>query len=209
MSSTQTTQEDKNDLHEVLITSSTDSTHLLHHNLHQLSEFQGDQITEKRTDVFRIGFVNINGIPKQAKNPKNKNIERFINKYNFDFLGLAETNCFWPLAQDENKWHERVREWNLQHSKSVLSYYTKPIIPELNQPGGVISMALNSTTNKVFSSGKDEPLGRWSWITLRGKNNIKTTIITGYRPCDNSYGNNNVLLQQQRYLQAQRIEDCP
>ena len=99
MSSTQITQEDKNDLHEVLITSSTDSTHLLHHNLHQLSEFQGDQITEKRTDVFRIGFVNINGIPKQAKNPKNKNIERFINKYNFDFLGLEETNCFGHLLK--------------------------------------------------------------------------------------------------------------
>ena len=70
-------------------------------------------------------------------------------------------------------------------------------------------MALNATTSRVFSSGKDEIPGRWSWITLRGKNSIKTTIITGYRPCDNSHGHNNVYLQQQRYLLAKQIEDCP
>ena len=90
-----------------------------------------------------------------------------------------------------------------------MAYYKKPIVPELNQPGGVISMVLNSTTNRVMTSGTDEPLGRWSWITLQGKINITTTIITGYRPCDNTLGNNNAILQQQQYLQAKQIEECP
>ena len=71
MSSTQI-KEEKNDLPEVLNTSSSDRSDLHHHNLNQLSEFQGDQITEKRTDLFCIGFININGIPKTAKTQKIK-----------------------------------------------------------------------------------------------------------------------------------------
>ena len=70
-------------------------------------------------------------------------------------------------------------------------------------------MAFNSTINRVMTSGTDESLGRWSWITLQGKINITTTIVTGYRPCDNTSGNNNLILQQQQYLQAKQIEECP
>ena len=98
-----------------------------------LSEYQGNQIEEKRDNHFRIGFININGIPKTAKNPKNTNIQEILNKHNFDFFGFAKTNCYWPLAKDDDRWHERVREWNISHSKSVSAYYTKPVIPELNQ----------------------------------------------------------------------------
>ena len=91
----------------------------------------------------------------------------------------------------------------------MLAYHTKPVIPEVNQPGGIISLGLNSTVSTVFKSGKDEVLGRWSWMTLRGKNNIQTTIITGYRPCDNPSGPDSVYLQQQRYLNANQINTCP
>ena len=161
---------------------SPDEANPQHELRHQkLSEYQGDQIEEKQRNVFRIGFININGIPKTHNHPKNKNIEEALIKYNFDYFGFAETNCYWPLAADENKWHERVCTWNFSHSKSILSYYIKPLVPELNQPGGVISMALNYATNRVFASGKDEILGRWSWITLRGKTTSKppSSLVTG------------------------------
>ena len=210
MSHLHSSQKVQHSLHETVKKCPPDNNLPHHQNKHQLlSEYQGAQIDEKHKDVFGIEFININGIPKQHNNPKNKNIEETLLKYYFDYFGFAETNCYWPLAEDENKWHERIHNWNISHSKSILSYYTKPLVPELHQPGGVISMAIGYTTSRVFSSGKDEILGRWSWITLRGKHNIKTTIITGYRPCDNTSGTNNVCLQQQRYLQVKQIDECP
>ena len=43
-------------------------------------------------------------------------------------------------------------------------------------------MVIESATNSVIESGNDTALGRWSWITLREKHNIHTTLISGYRP---------------------------
>ena len=46
-------------------------------------------------------------------------------------------------------------------------------------------------------------------MTLQGKNYVQTTIITGYRPCNNSSGNDNFYLQQQCCLSAKQIDTCP
>ena len=43
-----------------------------------LAEYQGDCIDEKRNNTFRIGLININGLPKSSKHPKNKNIKEFL-----------------------------------------------------------------------------------------------------------------------------------
>ena len=70
-------------------------------------------------------------------------------------------------------------------------------------------MAIETTASKVIDSGKDINMGRWSWITLQGKNGICTTIISGYRPCRNTSTPNTVFLQQQRYLAAVQVKKCP
>ena len=72
-----------------------------------------------------------------------------------------------------------------------------------------MSMIIESATNRVIDSGKDKHLGRWSWITLRGKNNIRTTLISGYRPTANHSTPNTVFRQQQRYLAATQTDKCP
>ena len=94
-------------------------------------------------------------------------------------------------------------------SKSVTAYLKHPVTPDLNQPGGVLSMVIGDTTSSVVDQGRDDNLGRWSWVTLRGKHNIKTTIITGYRPCGNTSTQNTVVLQQQRYLAAKHMDKHP
>ena len=42
--------------------------------LEQSSEYEGNQIYKKRPDQIRIGYININGIPKTTKDPKNINL---------------------------------------------------------------------------------------------------------------------------------------
>ena len=162
----------------------------------------------KKNNIIRIGVINIHGIPKSHSHPKNINIKENIDNYNFDYIGLTETNCYWPLASPNDAWHERTRSWWKQ-SKSKVTYYKHPATPLLHQPGGVISVALKGITNTAISSGKDLHMGRWSWITVWGKHQVKTTLITVYWPCKNSKGTNTVYSQQLRYLSALQIEVCP
>ena len=66
------------------------------------SEYKGDRIEEKPTHIFRVGVVNIHGIPKTPSHPKNTNIKETINNYNFNFIRLTESNCYWPVASTQN-----------------------------------------------------------------------------------------------------------
>ena len=174
----------------------------------ELAEVQGNNIGIKTKKIFRIGFVNINGVTHTARNPKNSNIKTIINTYNFDHFGLAETNCNWSYVEEENKWHERVRPW-WKKSKCVLAHNHKDISKEIKQPGGVLNMTIGEATSSIIASGKDERLGRWVWVTLKGKLQMKTTIITGYRPCKNIKDENSTYNQHLRVLAAQHVTGCP
>ena len=67
------TLEVQNNLPELVNNSSPDSNILNPNpNMKTISEYQGDQIEEKRNEVFYIGFININGIQKTTKKQKNK-----------------------------------------------------------------------------------------------------------------------------------------
>ena len=103
MSSTDIAPTADNDRTVPIINSSPDSQLNPINKMNNLSEYQGDQIEEKRNNVFRIGFVNIHGIPKSHDNPKNSNIQATFMKYNFDYFGFAETNCYWRLAEDDDR----------------------------------------------------------------------------------------------------------
>ena len=124
-------------------------------------------------------------------------------------MSFVETNCFWPAVEEDDKWQNRLKEWNIKKSKSVASYLKEPVVPTPNQPGGTLSMAIESTASKVLESGKDTNMGRWSWITLQGKNDITTTVISGYRPCGSTLTPNTVFSQQLRYLAAVQTDVCP
>ena len=106
-------------------------------------------------------MININGIPKSSNQQKNINIEEFLTNYSFDFMAFVETNCFWPEVEEDDKWFTRVQQWSISKSKSVPAYLRHPTVRTINQPGGVISMAIESTTNSVIDSGNDTALGRW------------------------------------------------
>jgi hypothetical protein len=53
------------------------------------------------------------------------------------------------------------------------------------QPGGTASAVFDKWVSQVCASGSDS-LGRWSYLTLKGKQSRKITIISAYRVCVNS-----------------------
>ena len=160
-----------------------------------LAEQQGDPITPKSVKTFRIGFININGLTHTARNPKNFHIKQQTDIFEFDHLGMAETNCNWRYMDDHEKWHDRARTmW--RKSKSVVHHNTTDITKEIKQPGGVLNITIGDAVASAIEYGGDKGMGRWSWVTLKGRNNVKTTIITGYRPCRNVKDDNSTYNQQ-------------
>ena len=77
--------------------------------------------------------------------------------------------------------------------------------------GGLLTWTIGNWLGRIIDSGSDK-LGRWTYVTMTGKNNRKLTIYTLYQVCDQKHhsGNCTIYLQQQNDLiQADRIKTEP
>jgi hypothetical protein len=82
------------------------------------------------------------------------------------------------------------------------TYITFPPITE-KQYGGTDIFSINNTAHRVIAKGYDNShLGRWSWTTLRRKNEYKLTIITAYRPSPPSAGVMGAYAQHSKYFNS-------
>ena len=109
--------------------------------------------------------------------------------------------------EENEKWYERARKmW--KKSKSTVAHNTKDITKDIKQPGGVVNITIGDVASSILECGGDTVMGRWTWTTLKGKNQVKTTLITGYRPCRNIKDDNSNYNQQVRYLAQQQIQQC-
>ena len=172
-----------------------------------MAEYKGDKQNYKTQGTFRVGFININGLPPTNDDDKNKDILESINKCNFDFIGLAEVNRNWYNISLEHKWFNRVSTW-WESSKHVLSYNKNDCCEDIFQPGGTVSITLGDNVHRIIATGSDDILGRWSWTTIRGGNDIHTTIITAYRPCLRG-GEKTTYTQHIRTFNLQQRKGCP
>jgi hypothetical protein len=69
-----------------------------------------------------------------------------------------------------------------------------------SQPGGTATVICENWTSRVIDRGKDPlGLGRWSYVTLRGKGTTKETVVTAYNATTSS-GDTSNFQQQQRVL---------
>ena len=74
--------------------------------------YWGDKIEEiKNKESTRIGVVNINGIPATNDHRKNTTIRNAVNKYEFDIIGITETNRSWRKVEAKERIRERTRDW--------------------------------------------------------------------------------------------------
>ena len=172
------------------------------------SEYIGDDAMFKDDYVIRIGLINIRGIPEKNENAKNEHTKAMFNAARFDHVGMTEINRQWKYVNPDHQWHNRIKSW-WQHKKSVTSWNKKDINKETFQPGGTISLCKDDLTSRIYRSGADDLLGRWTWVSYRGSNGMISTVVTGYRPCRNMAGCNTNYIQHKRVLTALEIPTCP
>ena len=162
-----------------------------------------------RDGQVRIGFANIYGIPSRSDHPKNTIIRESINRLGASVMGLAETNIHWKKLNCNDRWEERSRGWWENGNKYITSYNTLENPQHSHQPGGTMNIIRGDPVFRVIKQGNDDSkMGRWCWTLLSGKREVKTRIITAYRPCI-SRGLKSTYRQHKRIMDARKMDNCP
>jgi len=134
------------------------------------------------SSTLRILFTNPKGIKLSSDILETEYSLGRCHSLRVGALCVAESNVNWENLRAFQKFHGLLRKvW--KHSKVSKSFIKDEFISE-NQPGGTVTMVYNKWTSRVIESGEDPfGLGRWSFLTLQGRGNIKVILVTAYRVC--------------------------
>jgi hypothetical protein len=158
----------------------------------QPDTFFGDAIIQKHKQSIRIFFQNVKGLTYSTSGEDYRYYLSCLNAYQVDIGGLAETNTCWAHPHLRTEFQSSVRR---QYNQSKVSFGSpspemEPCPPtESFQSGGSTTFVTGSLVSSVDGSlDVTDPsgLGRWSGISLRGRDNSILTIITAYRICSGS-----------------------
>jgi hypothetical protein len=85
----------------------------------------------------------------------------------------------------------------VEHSTTTYKFETSPF-----KPGGTASAALGEMVHRVVKINRDNTgCGRWSYITLNGKENKHITVINVYRVCSKRDPGDTTASRQQQCAQ--------
>ena len=164
-----------------------------------LTDKFGADINTKPENVIRIGCKNIHGFPHPHSQPvKYDTLREESGEYgfSFDLQSFVETNRRWNKVHHTQQLRELTKGW--WDRPSFQLSWLRDSETDPMQFGGVATITNKYITSCKFKQAAD-PMGRWTWTTLRGKRGIKTTIISAYRPCKSS-NDQSVETQQLQYL---------
>jgi len=160
-----------------------------------------DNIDHSKT--LQILLQNPNGIrPSHTDLDFQNGLSKF-NSFGVGVLSISETNLNRTKAATKTTYHWFHQTWQFS---SLSSSQINENFSSYNQPGGTLTAVVDQWTSRVHSKGQDHSgLGRWSYITLQGKQDFKLTIITAYRVSQKSsasVGGKTAYMQQFRALQS-------
>ena len=98
---------------------------------------------------------------------------------------LPKSNINWGHKEAHSTLNQPVN-MTRQDSTYMIPYKEKTFT-STNQPGGTTVILTLNWTSQVIDHGTDPyGLGRWNFLTLRGKNGKKILLVTAYRVCSQS-----------------------
>ncbi len=152
--------------------------------------------------TFRIFLQNPNGIQPSQTNYSLLQDFHTCEQYGAAVVSLPETNLNWEAHDSVGILNTMIRKtW--QHVTTTYSRAMEPFISSY-QPGGTATLVCDNWTSRVIGKGEDpHGLGRWSYITLRGKGTTKITIVTAYQVSQKyhlEHGERTAYKQQYRLL---------
>ena len=172
----------------------------------------GDKLMKKKDGFMRLASRNIGGIGVYAGNSKEEELKSWIVNSEFDIFGLQELNLNIKKCRDKERIGERMKTPAWEYYKTSTAHNKHYDGDKQMLFGGNMLLAQGQHCHHISSTGADEKgLGRWSWFLLNGKNNIKTRIVSAYRPCKTRNINNpgTVYNQHLKYFKDNNIDTCP
>ena len=114
---------------------------------------------------------------------KTEKLKKLVLTHDIDFVSLVEVNKDWRKVSHDNSIWGATESWCKNRRVQVSQNLTKPTRKSDWLVGGTASVAFNELVFRISEQGQDyRKLGRWNFVTITGKNDIKTTIFTCYCP---------------------------
>ena len=169
-----------------------------------------DLITNnKKHDHSRIIFQNVNILELSSGHHTLELVCDSIGQFKIDIAWLVETNTNWEHPSSKTSFQAtNRRHW--KHSRSITSE-TYIEWSDIYKPGVTAIITLPPFSPSITTSGNDPTgLGRWSYITISGRDNIKLTVLSTYRVSQKSIkhaGLSTNIQQQWQRLEEKNLED--
>jgi hypothetical protein len=174
----------------------------------------------KRTNpgCVRILLHNVNGIgfissDKSKATIKLEKLKKLLLQNNFSYAGITEVNKDWRKIPHNHSIWGATTNW-AEHRRIQVSQNVHSIAEKEHLVGGTATIAFGDMVFRIYKQGQDfRNLGRWSFMTIQGKNNLLTTIITCYCPVLGT-GALSAYSQHLLYMSSHREDipdhiDCP
>jgi exonuclease III len=140
--------------------------------------------TQYQKDKWRIAIGNINSFPNDLTGPnkyKLDTLRQLITRNNSDIIMMSEHNRNITNLNFQQRPSEIMKTWwpkTIVRSSFLVSSNTNSY-----EPGGTMIVTNSRSMAHTCQAGQDShQLGRWNYITLRGRREKYTTIISVYRP---------------------------
>ena len=145
-------------------------------NVH-LGDDIGQYPQEQSTRIF---FQNVNGLDLSTTSHTLLTTCIGMQDNQIDIAYMAETNTTWNHYKGKRQLNSIIRkQWKRAH---ITTSNIENKVTTLYQPGGTSIISTNKISPRIIDSGVDPQwIGRWSYITINGRNKKKLTIISAYR----------------------------
>ena len=167
-----------------------------------------ENIDDKHT--FRLLTQNVNTMNEHHEWEQWVALGHATTELNVSALALQETNIDWTRELT----HGASRALRHKSSKAVhlsTSTSAEPTSMTNHKRGGTALALFGKWTSRLAASGSDSSgLGRWSYFTMHGRNGKKVTVVSAYRPCQESIahsGLSSAYAQQHRLMNLQGDPD--
>ncbi len=131
------------------------------------------------SSTFRVFLQNPNGLNISHANYSLLHDLDTCQKYGAAVIALPETNTNWSSREHVGMFNGMLkRTWD-----NVTTSTSRAVEPFLSsyQPGGTATIVCNNWTSRIIGRGEDPlGLGRWSYVTLRGRGTTQVVVITAY-----------------------------
>lgn len=195
-------------------------------------EFFGDDLEKKKGDL-RVMYNNVNGLKiseflkmrmSDKVNKKKKKmlsvkkgvakltgVLATIRNWNANILCLAETQVAWENHVVRNNVVSELRR--LDAHAGLVGSSSCAACCDVYKPGGTATVFDGNWAGRITKETDNSKLGRWSCITIAGRNDTNLTIITAYRCCkgqtERSTGMYSSYMQQAKILRTQGRKISP